>query len=482
MPGDTFKWSDEVQLFRPRATSAAQVVLVVTEWSVCSAAAARLDSLRQAFDRAVLAPLRTTRLRELVGRPDWVAVGAWIARRSRTHMPRSVELTGLALGDGQGDLRAVRLSTDATAAVEVSRARKVSRMLQSGARPEGVATRLITRLLEAELQGQFASGAYFTTKRDLQVARQMIEDKLECGEPAVLFTLLCPPYIKATDDGAMQGYIGLSNMYGAPMTTTGFRYDYAQYCAAMNAACALAASVGVRTQGVLVLGDWAIVEIEGVRSSLPTDEAITACLEAFLNGITRAVQASYPELKVTSFQQLGVSRVLPIGIPGGDDGRREWLRTHGAQTVSLAGNVSAEPLFDHALSCAGSDAELMRMLNWREVESAPLPAGIQRRDYVDLARVFQNILRIRVSDRRLPPTQGDLGSAAYAGLRRAAFLDAVVRWVTYGVYSGCVEAAFGPAICIYMDDGFTACGNLMRRTRVPVLFLDPQALLEMAPK
>ena len=190
--------------------------------------------------------------------------------------------------------------------------------------------------------------------------------------------------------------------------------------------------------------------------------------------MVRHARELVPAVAVTSFQELGVADHLPLGLPTSGSSREAWLRA-----FMEASDIA--PSLAELLSYAGQRDKMRDLLDWRAF--ATIAKSAHRSTVIDCLKVYHNICRLRFAalsneeQRRL----GDIKSEAASDLRHEAYLDAILRLVQYQLYAKLAVEHFGRSVCCYQDPGFTACGNLFRRSEFPVLFLDPLLVLGASP-
>jgi hypothetical protein len=428
------------------------------------------------IDRHVEDMLRRVRVKELVGTDSLDALGGWISQRLDGLFPPGVVLCQIALRyeGGQDVIRDIR-NADSQKMIQARSSYPLRTLGVSPGRDVIASARLLQLLLSHEtniiLGGR---GHSFTTYSDMVSARDEIARSAILGREATFVTFICPPYVKGRDDCSQSGYVGLNRDFSTPPREYGFNYNYHLYLGALEQLWEDAKFLGLRVRPTAVLGDWALVEIDGIRNSLPTDASISATLREFYQSMVTDCSVLYPHVEFSSFQRIGVDRYLPIGLPGSTGARMEWLRDlmHGQFKPWIAAH-----LLSRLLGICDLDSILTELLDWTRAGKTLVRLGLQCRECYAVVRVYSNIAWIRLREAHGDFT-GSPSDPEFKELRRAAMADAIVRWIEYSLYGQLFCSNYGPAVCLFQDDGFTACGNLLRSRQLPILFLNPRSYLQ----
>jgi hypothetical protein len=391
--------------------------------------------------------LKTQRVDSICGSDDLESLATWMIARFRNR------------GIGAARLERLELMDDCGPSYSIAPA------------PRGVpqtAGDFVSELQSFELVGHFAQGERYNTKGDAEAIRKMIHAAGNAPIPMACF--LCPPYIGENTAGGSVRYIGVHDEFEDDPASYNFDYHYKLYIECVRKVACLAELRGVSLEPIVVFSDWALIGIDDIRKTLGSDETIVERMIRFRDGMSQYCVGASPHVQVSSFRDLGVPNFFPLGLPMDPALRESWLVDY-ARVSADAGALQS------LLAYAGNPELLKQLLDWRAFSS--IERSSYRAAIIDCLKVYHNICRLRFAalnpeeQRRLGAIETDNG----AELRHEAFVDAVLRFVQYQLYSRLFVERFGPGICCYQDPGFTACGNLFRRSGFPVLFLDPNRVL-----
>ncbi|QXJ25863.1 hypothetical protein AGRA3207_007427 [Actinomadura graeca] len=288
------------------------------------------------------------------------------------------------------------------------------------------------------------------------------------GTPGNVVALLCPPYTKHAADGRLSGYNGLfTDAFASPKAFQS-DYDYRSQLAGLQNAARLLRNQGVQSQPWAILGDWALVDLPGVRQTAGNDDEIIQKLGSFTASLRELCAQAFPQHMVLSLTELGVSKHLPLGFSKHAPERRNWLAKRIAEGIDWIG----DEMLDAVMRLPDDGLEKwLSPKDYRDIPAEVRPAATV------LMQTYRSIAYVRFREefhRAAGP--GELDSGERRALLESAFYDALLRYVEYQLYARLIVDRLGPSVCIYQDAVFTVAGSCLRNSDFPVLFLDPSSL------
>lgn len=350
----------------------------------------------------------------------------------------------------------------------------------SGNNPDGRSEQeqaLISVLYENSLRDKQGQGEPFFSRRDAKHALGLLEQAKAAQKPLNFVIFICPPYAKTIQDGAHKNYDAIHDNFNDDPKTYNFDYNYHAPIHLMAAVRALAKAKGVETNSHIVLGDWGLISIDRILENMGSPQRVLSNLSKFFNGMSAHVAHNYGDIFITSFQQIGACDYLPIGLPYETQYRHEWLQSFANGQDGDRFHVLRQGL-KVLLKLAEDQDVLDKLQDWRNygniyksIMSFDGERKLEKSRFVDVAKVYKSVFELRKNE---ATAMGDFNVSM---LKRTAYIDTLLRYTEYQIYSGLFADKNGPSVCMYSDPKFSSCGHFFRHPEVAVAFVDEHKLI-----
>lgn len=309
----------------------------------------------------------------------------------------------------------------------------------------------------------------FTSAIDLNKIKNVLLSSTE--SEIIILDYICPPYIKDNS----KGYIGLFDNVHEEIQKYNFNYNYHSNIEILNKVVSLFRLIGFKCIGKVVLCDWGLINIKGIRTTLKTDDLITEKLTKFYVSLITLTKAKYEQIQIIRLTDFGVSQYLPIGLPLETEEIKNYLLS---LSKSNSSNIIDLALLEKLIFWAKDNNLKRYLLDWRNYKELD-SWGEMKGEIINIIKTYSNILWILLKKQKENISIEDAISDEYHSLRITAYYDALIRYVEYKIYGILVSKNFSFPICLYQDPGFPMAGNLFRNEKMPVLFLDPESILNL---
>jgi hypothetical protein len=484
---DIFIFNNRIDLYNPSADAKNQRTVVISVAFRFDDGVPQPDKYKprviQALEEQILNPMRELKVSALVGQDDLKLLPVWMKKRLGKKIPRFVSIAHVTITDDSGNVLVHEVANTGKVLAEsqphdaggvgAEDARDFLGFLESSA--------LVCRVREN-----------YNSKRELTRIETLLSEKKNGDRPLAICNFICPPYVGENASMVNRGYVSVSDDFFVPPKSYNFDYDYFNQIGLMEAAHGLATHDGFKIDPYLVLGDWGLIAIDRLRATNGNDGVIVESLNRFRNGMQKHLTDTGSPVRITSFQDIGASSFLPIGLPATVADRHEWINwvTTQKHDEDLARPLRPEKaqallgLFKDPLALEG-------LLDWRNYDSlytatvaadVSFPA-ISKAEFVDIAKVYTNVRNLRFA--QLPSDEAERMKTAKDGssigheFRAAAFVDTLVRHYQYQIYATLFSRKFGSSLCLYSDDAFSSCGHFFKTENMNVIFLDAKKLQTM---
>ncbi len=356
-------------------------------------------------------------------------------------------------------------------------AQAIARLEPSIVTPE--AKRFVEIMHQSSLLDKQGRGEPFFSRQDVARVLALMGNGNKTGEPVNFVTFICPPYSKTHQDGAHKNYNSIHPNFHDDPHTYQFDYDYNVPIRIMASVLASAKSSGVNARAHIVLGDWGLICIDSILSTMGSEEDILGNLSSFFNGMNGHVQEKYVGIEMSSFQRLGSGAYMPIGLPYSTESRLGWL--HDFCNGKPEDGVEDRFAYLRAemqcfLKIAEDDAFIERLLDWHNYDEAYLSLSqngepersLSKNKLVEVAKVYRNIYELRRNE------SATVAERENPHLRNVAYVDTLLRYTEYQIYSGLFTAQHGKSVCMYSDPKFSSCGHFFRQEDMAIAFIDDQ--------
>lgn len=301
-----------------------------------------------------------------------------------------------------------------------------------------------------------------------------ISNKLISGKKIIpIITFVCPPYTKPVNDKKFSGYNGLHHDFNVNPLAYGFDYSFILYLNALKSLAKILQEAGINVKPVIIFGDWSLVDLPGIKKTLKTKINIIRRLKEFEKSMKIYISAYYPEIIVSTFQELGVQNYMPLGFSTNPSERKNWIKK---QVNANKIDWIDKKILDLILNL--NKDKLSFLFDWKNYRSINVEEEYKK-DLVDFLKTYHNIAWIRLREKKEKKNYQSFSYLASKNaeiIRLDAYYDALLRFIEYKLYGKLAIKKFGPSICCYQDTTFTAAGNCFFNDKFPVLFINPYLL------
>lgn len=304
----------------------------------------------------------------------------------------------------------------------------------------------------------------FNTKTTKKRIKELTIRSTQIHVPITNLCIVCPPYWR--EPGSQRNNVGLfTDMRKAYVH--GFDYNYTSQVKALRQTHNFYSQQGVIDQPVLIVGDWALQDIQGIRKHQIDDESIFAALDQFKSSIVEyAHEIGFDNLSVIGFREIGLDKVLPFDFPHTPDGRRDFMTAKLATAENKDTDAFVAELGEIWDFCNIHGAT--KLMDWRNWKTVDLPED-KRKLWVQFFLLLNNTINSRIKeainhDTKMPPNE-------------AGLYDALVKAWEYYEMAKHINKAYPFQITNNFDTKFPAAGMWWEQGGLNVVYLNPDKLL-----
>lgn len=337
---------------------------------------------------------------------------------------------------------------------------------------------LLKPMYVGALRDKGGMGERYLSRQDMADIARILQQKKQESKPAIFVNFICPPYAKTSQDGAHKNYNSIHPNFADPPASYNFNYNYYVPIDIMSAMQSLCEREGVTARSYIVLGDWSLICIDNILATLGSEEQACTNLTAFFNGMNGHLLKQNKGIELTSFRKIGVPDILPIGLPYSVEARLAWLEGFSRDDTKDDFDGLRRHL-RQLLSVVDHTEDLNDMLDWRQYDdlyqsiTQTSDEPISKSLMVEIAKVYGNIYELKKSE------ESFVADGNAEGLHKTAYIDTLLRYTQYQIFSRLFTKRYGSAICMYSDPKFSSCGHFFRQGDMAVAFVDEKRILQV---